>query len=582
MRLLSYAGAVSRRLASLASARFARRLWRADSSLWSDDPAAGRQIRGRLGWLRAPERMLGQVPALRAFAAEARDGGARHVVLLGMGGSSLGPLVLGRVFGPAPGFPDLLVLDSTVPAAIRRVEASCDLSRALFLVSSKSGTTTETLALQSYFWARLRRLRGARAGGHFVAITDPGTPLSRLAASRGYRATFHNPEDIGGRFSALSCFGLVPAALLGIDIQALLERAVAMGKACGPGIAPSDNPGLALGATLGELALRGRDKIEILVDPDLRPFELWIEQLLAESTGKQGRGLVPIVETAPGPRSRRRAAAAAGSRATISAGGDRVVVRIALMGSRADAAPGEVPVISLTLRDRLDLGAAILQWEIATVTAAAAIGVNPFDEPNVRESKENTEAALAERSARGRFSEPEPAVEDGRARVFLSSTALAAGRPPATLASALAVLLAGRRPGDYAALLVYADSSDARIQAAMERAWLALAERSGLPATLGCGPRYLHSTGQLHKGGPGSGLFVQIAPDDPLRMPVPGQPYDFETLKQAQALGDFRALDRRGLRVVRIRYAGNAHAALRALLGALEELPARPAGGRQR
>jgi glucose-6-phosphate isomerase len=572
LRLLSHAGAVSRRLASLAASRFARRLWRGDPSLWSDDPAARRHIRARLGWLRAPERMLRQVPALRAFARGVREGGTRHVVLLGMGGSCLCPLVLRRLFGPAPGFPDLIVLDSTVPGAIRRVETSCDLSRTLVLVSSKSGTTTETLALQSYFWSRLRRLRGARAGEHFVAITDPGTPLSALAASRRYRATFHNPEDIGGRFSGLSYFGLVPAALLGIDIETLLARAARLADDCGPAAAPADNPGLLLGAALGELALQGRDKVGILVEPDLRPFELWIEQLLAESTGKDGRGLVPIIETAPGP---------------IPAGRDRVLVRIGLLGAshraieRTAAAPAATPVISLALRDRLDLGAAMLQWEIATVTAAAAIGVNPFDEPNVRESKENTEAALAEHRERGRFAEPPPAAEESRTRVFLSAAVPSPGRRPASLGSALSALLARARPGDYAALLVFADPSDGRLRTPLERARGALGRRARLPATAGFGPRYLHSTGQLHKGGPPTVLVVQIAPDDPLRLPVPGQPYDFETLKQAQALGDFRALDRRGLRALRILYAGEARAALRAILTALKAVPPRRWNGRR-
>jgi glucose-6-phosphate isomerase len=595
MRLFSHAGAVSRRLASLASSRFARRLWDGDPSLWSDDPAARKLIRARLGWLRAPERMLVQVSALRAFAREILDGGTRHVVLLGMGGSCLCPLVLRRLFGPAAGFPDLLVLDSTVPGAIRRVETSCDLTRTLILVSSKSGTTTETLALQSYFWSRLRRLRGPRAGGHFVAITDPGTPLSELAAARGYRATFHNPADIGGRFSGLSYFGLVPAALLGIDIETLLERAARLAGDCGPAVAPADNPGLLLGAALGELALKGRDKVGLLVDPDLRPFELWIEQLLAESTGKDGRGLVPVIEPAPGPRTRGGAGSTAAAPGPISAGRDRVLVRIGLLGAArranrktaAAAAPAETPLITLALRDRLDLGAAMLQWEIATVTAAAVIGVNPFDEPNVRESKENTEAALAERRERGDFAEPPPAIEEGRTRVFLSAAVPSPERQPASLGSALSALLARARPGDYAALLVFADPFDGRLQAAVERARSILGRRMGLPATGGFGPRYLHSTGQLHKGGPPTGLFVQIAPDDRLRLPVPGQPYDFETLKQAQALGDFSALDRRGLRVVRIRYDGEARAALRALLTAVRNVPrrrgaARRPGGRRR
>ena len=277
MRLLGNAAAVSRRMAGLGAQHFIDRLYRGDPSPWSDDPGVRKLIARRLGWLRAPERMLGEAPALREFARQVRVSGMTHVVLLGMGGSCLGPEVLRRVFGREPGFPELIVLDTTVPLAVNRVESRLDLAQTLFLVSSKSGTTMETLALQSYFWGRVRRLRGRLAGRHFAAITDPGTPLADLAATRGYRAAFHNPEDVGGRFSVLSYFGMVPAALLGIDIELLLKSTLAMLRRCGPGVAPSDNPGLALGAALGELCRRGRDKVMLLIGEELQAYILWIE-----------------------------------------------------------------------------------------------------------------------------------------------------------------------------------------------------------------------------------------------------------------------------------------------------------------
>src|SRR5439155_8859546 len=301
-------------------------MFRGDASLWATAPSDRRLIRNRLGWLRSPGRMVREAPRLEAFAAEAATEGIRQVVLLGMGGSSLCVEVFRRVFPPSRGQPRITVLDSTVPAAVRRVESDIDPARTLFVVSSKSGTTGETLALQSYFWEKMRRLRGDLAGRHFVAITDPGTPLSAEASARAYRATFHNAPDIGGRYSALSYFGLVPAALGGADIAAILRPALLMLEACGPAAAAADNPGLMLGAALGVLARRGRDKVVLAVDPGLRPFGLWIEQLLAESTGKEGRGLVPV--EAP--------ASPADARATLL-GQDRVTV-VMTLGRRPAAA----------------------------------------------------------------------------------------------------------------------------------------------------------------------------------------------------------------------------------------------------
>jgi glucose-6-phosphate isomerase len=547
----------------LAYSRFVQRMFRGDPSLWSASPPARRLIKNRLGWLRSPERMLREAPRLESFAREARDEGLRHVVLLGMGGSSLCVEVFRRLFPPPSGFPEVIVLDGTVPEAVHRVESRLEVAKTLFIVSSKSGTTGETLALQAYFWAKARRLRGRLASRNFVAITDPGTPLSEEAAARGYRAVFHNPPDIGGRYSALSYFGLVPAALGGVDIAEILRRSLGMLERCGPGIAASDNPGLALGAVLGALSRQGRDKVLLLIDRELRPFELWIEQLLAESTGKDGRGLIPVA--APESPDALRAALA---------GADRTAVAIVLEGSPSGralarrAAESGAPGVVLALGDRLDLGASMLRWEIATAVAGAVLGVNPFDEPNVAESKRNTEAALAEFDATGRLGEEPGALADGRARVFLGGIPPPSGKRR-NLAGAIRSLLSAARPGDYLALLAYVDPESRRLAAALETARDALLSRTGIAATVGYGPRYLHSTGQLHKGGPNTGLFIEVVPDDRLSLPIPGKSYDFETFKQAQALGDYRVLKRRGRRIVRLRFLDGAGPALRALVSAV-------------
>ena len=567
LHLHGHAPAVSRRISALASERFVQRLFRGDASLWTAAPATRRLIRNRLGWLRSPERMLREVPRLEAFAREAREEGFRRVVLLGMGGSSLCVEVFRRLFPSPAGYPDIVVLDGTVPETVQRVEKHLDLARTLFIVSSKSGTTGETGALQAYFWAKVRRLRGRTASRQFVAITDPGTPLSEEAGTRGYRATFHNPPDIGGRYSALSYFGLVPAALAGVDIAEILRRALGMLERCGPDAPATDNPGLALGATLGTLARRGRDKMLLIVDQGLTSLELWIEQLVAESLGKEGRGIVPVAL----PRSSRAWRAALRGR-------DRIAIGIILQDSRSGrdigrrVVGGGVPGAVLALRDRLDLGAVMVQWEFATAVAGAVIGVNPFDEPNVAESKKNTEAALEEFDATGRLGQEPAAVVERRARVFLGGLRSLPGRRP-TVAGAVQTLVAAARPGDYFALLAYADPENRALGALLEKTRQALLSRTGLAVTVGYGPRYLHSTGQLHKGGPNTGLFMMIVPDDRAVLPIPGKAYDFETFKQAQALGDTRVLKRRGRRVLMLRVEDLASPALRTMVSAIRSRP---------
>ena len=508
-----------------------KRLFARDPALWSDDPAAQREIAQRLGWLDLPRTMASCVGELASFADEVRGAGYTRVVLLGMGGSSLAPETLGRVFGAKEGYPTLTVLDSTDPGFIAEVEHGSPLGATFFLVSSKSGTTLETSDLFAYFWERT----GGR-GGQFAAITDPGTPLAKLARERGLRRVFENPPDIGGRYSALSYFGLVPAALLGIDLAALLERAARMAEACATARGAGDNPGAQLGAALAAGWIAGRDKVTIVTGSGLEAFGPWAEQLIAESTGKQGKGLVPVVgEPLAAP---------------AAYGIDRLFVALQVEGV-SDAPLSEAlaalagaghPVVRLTLRDRLDLGAEFYRWEVATALAGSWLGINAFDQPNVAESKENTDRVLRQLVSGQAPSAPEAA-------------------DPARLGEAVSRWLAGIGGSDYAALLAYLPPS-VEYDAALTALRVAIRDALGVATTAAYGPRYLHSTGQLHKGGPQSGAFLAIEGGRGPELPVPGRAYTFGTLELAQGLGDLVALERRGRPVLRVRLGAGGLAAV--------------------
>lgn len=542
-------------IARLRHEHVVRRLWHYDASLWKpDDPNHARIIADRLGWLTVVAKIEEHLPTLTALAQEVSAAGFTHAVLLGMGGSSLAPEVLHRTFGVAPGYLDLAVLDSTDPSAILALEASIPLEHTLFIVSSKSGTTTETLDFYSYFLDKLRQLKGERASQHFVAITDPGTPLERLAHAQGFRRIFTNPSDIGGRYSALSYFGLVPAALIGIDVAGLLDRADLLLHACMPGVPAADNPGLWLGAILGVLPKTGHDKVTLLLSPGIATFGYWVEQLLAESTGKEGTGLIPVESEEAGPPD--------------VYGSDRLFVYLRLDQDpegeldRRVAALAEVghPVVTLHLRDPLDLGGEFFRWEFATAIAARILGIDPFDEPNVQESKDNTQQVLAsmhDLPSMGRVPEPDSAARmDG-----LSFFGDVGGANPEM---ALSRFLGQAHPGDYLALMAYLPpgaASHAALSALRQR----LRDNLKIATTLGYGPRFLHSTGQLHKGGPGSGLYLQITTDAPDDLRVPGKPYTFGVLKRAQALGDFLALQQHGRRVLRVHLSGGPQDALASL-----------------
>lgn len=538
-----FEGAVRDRMKALNSEHFCRRLWRKDASLWVKESDKAESVKQGLGWLHVAEKMEANLRELLRFAEEIWDAGFRHVVHMGMGGSSLAPMVFERTFSPAGRGIPVTVLDTTDPDTIRSIESRVSLEKALFIVASKSGTTAEPLAFGEYFYHRLKDLMGNDAGGNFVVITDPGTPLVRQAAERGYRRTFLNFADIGGRYSALSYFGLLPIVLMGLDVDEILIRALTMGCTCAPAVPVEDNPGVSLGAALGEFARRGRSKVTFLMPPEIAALGMWLEQLIAESTGKNGTGLLPVAGEAFGDPS--------------VYGKDRVFVRFRL-SEKAENGDSEVsalkkaghPVVEITLEDKLDLAQEFLRWEIATATAGAVLEINPFDQPNVQESKSNTNRLLSEFEKNGRLPEENPSLREGDLAFYAGSNA-------ANPADTLSRFFGESREGDYIALLAYL-SETPEIERELEEIRLLLRNNLHLASTLGYGPRYLHSTGQFHKGGPNTGLFILLTADPAQDAPIPGKRFSFGVLQQAQALGDLSALQEHGRRAVRIHLGGDA------------------------
>ncbi len=537
-QLGGYDGAVEERLRELAKSEFAARLWRGDPTLWTAAPNAQAGIRNSLGWLHVAEKVEENLDDLAHFVAEVRAAGFRHVVHMGMGGSSLAPLVFQRTFPLAKNALPLTVLDTTDPATILAVERQVPLAETLFIVASKSGTTAEPLAFGEYFYAKLRTRKGDRAGENFAVITDPQTPLVTLAQERGYRRIFLNFSDIGGRYSALSYFGLVPAALMGVDVANLLDRALHMVHACASCCPITENPGVTLGAAMGEVARRGRDKVTLLVAKPIGTLGMWLEQLIAESSGKDATGLLPVADEPLG--------------APSVYGQDRLFAYLRL-GEEGDA-PLERgvaalqraghPVVTIQLDDLVDLGQEFFRWEIATATAGAILGINAFDQPNVQESKDNTNRLLDIVREEGRLPEHAPALVEGLLR-------LEADQPEATIAETLARFLAQARPGDYITLMAYL-TEELQTDQALQAIRVRLRDGTRLATTVGYGPRFLHSTGQYHKGGPNTGLFLQLTADDAEDAYVPGAPYTFGVFRRAQALGDLEALRKHGRRVLRV------------------------------
>ena len=525
------------------------RLWAKDPSLWGADPKRQEVAKDRLGWLEVSQRMRPHAPELASFAKEAAQR-FRHCVLLGMGGSSLCPDVLSRVFGKQPGGLDLRVLDSTAPDAVRRAVEGFDLARTLFLVSSKSGTTTEVDSFYRHFRSVLEGVSPGKAGGQFVAITDPGSPLHQLARKEGFWRTWTNPADIGGRYSALSLFGLVPAALLGMDVGKLLDEADRAALASHARVPLKENLAVRLGAIAGGCARARCDKLTLLLSPRLRPFGAWVEQLVAESTGKSGRGILPVDGEPVGTPE--------------VYGNDRLFVALWLSGEHAPEHESAVqalaeaghPVIRWEVAGEYGLGGEFLRWEIATVIMGVVLDIEPFDEPDVAVAKEKTKELLSG----GKLPPAEPAVRGGGLSLFCSPEHAgilrkAAGTLGEKGASSpvtwIAAHLALGDEGEYVAQLAYVVPDD-RLHAELSRLQGEVRDATGLAVTLGFGPRYLHSTGQLHKGGSNNGVFLQATVDGGADIPIPGQPYGFATLFAAQARGDLEVLQARGRRALRV------------------------------
>ena len=525
---------VTTALTQLAHDNVVARIWDKDHTVWNDDPT---EITDRLGWLTISRDMTEHVSDLQSFAEEVRGEGVRDVVLLGMGGSSLGPEVLRQCIGSAPGFPALTVLDSTVPERVGTVTRSIDPARALFIVSSKSGGTIEPNSFYKHFRHIVESAVGAeRAGRHFVAITDTGTSLAERGAAEGFRRVFENPPDLGGRYSVGSFFGLVPAALCGMDCGKLLDRISQMAARCEAGPGVRNNPGGWLGAALGSLTLEGRDKLTLTASPEIASFGLWVEQLIAESTGKDGKGIVPVVnEPLLEPD---------------AYGDDRFFVHMRLSGS--DNAAADVaferlrgaghPVVTLEMDDVYDVGAEFFRWEMATAVAGHLLAIHPFDQPNVQQAKDVTNRVLETYVNEGAL----PDAEEG----------------------SLVNLLGQAMEGDYLSIMAYVEETDGVTNAVNMLRQYAM-RRHRIATTLGYGPRFLHSTGQLHKGGPNTGLFLQMASDVRSDIPIPGERFGFGTLAAAQAIGDYEALKETGRRVVRLNLGGDAEAAVLRLLGRL-------------
>ncbi len=532
-----------------------RRLWAGDATLWT-----GMDEGKWLGWLGITDDQLGHIDHFQKLAAEVQQAGFSHALLLGMGGSSLCPEVMSKTFGKINGFPELHVLDSTDPAQVRAVENKVDLANTICIVSSKSGTTLEPNIFKQYFFERVRQALGTdRAGDRFIAITDPGSKMQQAAEADGFRHVFFGRPSIGGRYSALSNFGMVPAAIMGVDVKRFLDHAEEMVHACSYCVPVQENPGAVLGAIMGVLAREGRDKVTLVASPAIYDLGAWLEQLLAESTGKEGRGLIPVDREEVGPPE--------------VYGNDRLFVYLRLESQPDAKQDKEIdrleragqPVVRIAIPDIYQLGQEFFRWGFATAVAGSIIGINAFNQPDVEASKVATRALTEEYEKTGKLPPEDPILEDGGIKLFtdkINAEALhkAAGsdKSPAAYLRAHLNRLA---PGDYLGLIAYVEMNDAHEQQ-LQEIRRAVRDRKKVATCLGFGPRFLHSTGQAYKGGPNTGVFLQVTCDDADDLPVPGQKYTFGTVKAAQARGDFQVLVDRRRRALRVHLTGDVQASL--------------------
>jgi transaldolase / glucose-6-phosphate isomerase len=541
-----------------------RRLWQHDASLWTGTDEAK-----WLGWLDVTADQIAHSDKLRAAVADVKKESFTDILLLGMGGSSLCPDVLKVTFGKIAGFPELHVLDSTDPAQVKAFENEVDLPKTLFIVSSKSGTTLEPNIFKQYFFERVKQTIGAdKAGSRFIAVTDPGSKMQQVAEADHFRHIFPGLPSIGGRYSALSNFGVVPAAIMGLDLSRFLGRTQEMVEACGAGVPADQNPGVVLGIILGTAARNGRDKVTIITSPGISALGAWLEQLMAESTGKQGKGIVPIDREDVGPPE--------------VYGNDRVFAYVRLETAPDQAQDAKVaaleqagqPVVRIPLGDVYDLGQEFFRWEIATAVAGSVIGINAFNQPDVEASKIATRNLTNEYEKTGSLPAEKPVLEDNGIKLFTDPSnadalAKAAGSDK-TLAGYLRAHLKRLGAGDYFALLAYIQMN-AKHETLLQKLRQALRDKKRVATCLEFGPRFLHSTGQAYKGGPNSGVFLQVTCDDAVDLPVPGQTYTFGVVKAAQARGDFQVLAERGRRALRVHLGEDLAAGLARLSAAFHQ-----------
>ena len=550
--------AVSATVNEWGSADKVKRLWARDASLWT-----GGDEGKWLGWLSIVGEQQKTADRFVKFAEEIAEGGFSHALLLGMGGSSLCPEVMRKSFGKIEGFPELQVLDSTDPAQIKAIENKIDLSNTLFFVSSKSGTTLEPNIFKQYFFERVKQALGDGAGDRFIAITDPGSKLRQAAEHDQFRKIFLGVPSIGGRYSALSDFGLAPAAAMGVDVQKFLDRTAEMVKACNAEVAAHENPGVVLGAILGVAHNHGRDKLTIVTSPAIYDLGAWLEQLIAESTGKNGKGLIPVDREAPG--------------LPETYGADRVFVYLKLESDARDESIDAIeasgqPVVRITLGDVYDLGQEFFRWEVATAVAGSIIGINPFDQPDVEASKIATRKLTEEYEETGSLPAEIPLFEGDGVKLFAderNAKALNEIVDERSLTGYLKAQLHRLDAGDYFALLAYIEMSEAN-ERILQSARHAVRDAKRVATCLGFGPRFLHSTGQAYKGGPNSGIFLQVTCDDRDDLPVPDHKYTFGIVKAAQARGDLEVLAERGRRALRVHLSADVSGGLAKLEGAMK------------
>jgi len=560
----SLAASVKTAISNWQSSDKMKRLWARDAALWTGSDEAD-----WLGWLDIVEEQSAHLAELRGLAKEVWSAGFKDALLLGMGGSSLCPEVLRMTFGKISGYPDLHVLDSTDPAQVKAFENKIDIARTLFIVSSKSGSTLEPNIFKQYFFELTKKAVGAdKAGSHFMAITDPGSKMQKVAEADRFRHVFFGRPSIGGRYSALSNFGMVPAAVIGIDTKKFLDRAQEMVEACGPSATVEQNPGAVLGIILGTAATAGHDKVTIVTSPDISDLGAWLEQLLAESTGKVGKGIIPVDRealAAPEVYGNDRVFAYIHTEHATDAGSEAKLAAIEKAGH---------PVVRISMADIYDLGAEFFRWEIATAVAGSIIGIDAFNQPDVEASKIVTKDLTSQYEKSGSLPAEKPVVEDNGIKLFTdeknaADLARAAGGEK-SLAAYLKAHLGRIGAGDYFALLGYIQMN-AGHEKTLQAIRHAVRDRKHVATCLGFGPRFLHSTGQAYKGGPNSGVFLQVTCDDAVELPVPEQKYTFGVVKAAQARGDFEVLAQRGRRALRVHLGSNVDSGLRMLAAAVQK-----------